>query len=97
MKLLFTFFVIILGYLPFEDENNAGLYRKILSGEIEYPEWLSGELIDLLKGVLQVDEKKRFSLEEIKNHMWFRLEESKSNLFEQLKGVYDKQVIILLI
>ena len=91
-EILNFIFLINLGYLPFEDEDNAVLYRKILSGEIEYPEWLSEELKDLLMGVLKVDENKRFSLEDIKNHKWLRLEESKSGLYEQLKGVYDKQV-----
>ena len=95
MNYLFLF--IKLGYLPFEDDDNVGIYRKILSGEIEYPEWLSEELIDLLSGVLKVDENKRFSLDEIKNHKWLQLEESKSGLYEQFKGVYDKQVSFLFI
>lgn len=34
-------FTLVAGFLPFEDPNTSALYKKILSGSYEKPEWLS--------------------------------------------------------
>lgn len=34
-------FTLVAGFLPFEDPNTSALYKKILSGSYEKPQWLS--------------------------------------------------------
>lgn len=34
-------FTLVAGFLPFEDPNTSALYKKILSGSYEKPDWLS--------------------------------------------------------
>ena len=63
-------FAMVCGHLPFEDQNTAVLYKKILSGEVNYPAFLSPRLLSLLKGMLTTDPNKRFNLEKVKNHDW---------------------------
>ncbi|EGR34680.1 protein kinase domain protein [Ichthyophthirius multifiliis] len=66
-------FALLCGYLPFEDENTSSLYKKILSGDYQIPNFVSYDAKDLLQKVLNVDPQKRYKFEEIKNHKWFNL------------------------
>ena len=63
----------ICGYLPFEDANTSALYKKILNGEYKIPNFISSEGTNFLKGLLNINPKKRFNLEVIKSHPWFKL------------------------
>ncbi|KFG62839.1 putative histone kinase SNF1, partial [Toxoplasma gondii RUB] len=66
-------YALIAGYLPFEDDSTEGLYRKIVKGEFECPEWISKDAEDLLRGLLEKDPKKRLTPERIKRHPWYAL------------------------
>eukprot|EP01017_Pseudomicrothorax_dubius_P044924 TRINITY_DN7670_c0_g1_i1.p1 TRINITY_DN7670_c0_g1~~TRINITY_DN7670_c0_g1_i1.p1 ORF type:complete len:577 (-),score=103.56 TRINITY_DN7670_c0_g1_i1:201-1931(-) len=66
-------FALVCGYLPFEDPNTADLYKKILAGEFSTPRWLSMDVRDLLKRVLNIDPNRRFSIQQIREHPWYRL------------------------
>ena len=61
---------MICGYLPFEDNDTAKLYKKIMDGEFEQPDFLSKDAIDLLKGMLNTDPEARFTFEQVKKHVW---------------------------
>ena len=65
-------FAMLCGYLPFENEedekNNNLLFKKILSGKLEYPSHLSNTALDLLKKILVNSPKKRIKIKEIKKH-----------------------------
>lgn len=64
-------YAIVCGFLPFEDPNTANLYKKILGGEYTLPKFLSSDAKDLIKGILNTDPTKRFTVEQIRNHPWF--------------------------
>jgi serine/threonine protein kinase len=66
-------FAMLAGYLPFEDPNTAQLYRKIRSGEYQCPQFLSIEARDMVRGLLNTDPERRFTLEDIKQHLWYTL------------------------
>ncbi|CAD8087328.1 unnamed protein product [Paramecium sonneborni] len=66
-------FASICGYLPFEDVNTSALYKKILNGEYQIPNFVSPEGTSFLKGILNINPEKRFNLEQIKSHPWFKL------------------------
>lgn len=64
-------FALICGYLPFEDPNTAKLYKKILSGDYSCPKFITPEAKDLLKNILNTDPTKRYSIQDIRRHVWF--------------------------
>ncbi|CAK86205.1 unnamed protein product (macronuclear) [Paramecium tetraurelia] len=66
-------FASICGYLPFEDVNTSALYKKILNGEYKIPNFVSPEGTSFLKGILNINPEKRFNLDQIKSHPWFKL------------------------
>ena len=84
-------FAMICGYLPFEDNNNDILYKKITDGKFYFPNFVSDLARDLIKGILNVDPKKRFDLNKIKNHSWFNMINPKINMNE---GLLINKVVI---
>jgi 5'-AMP-activated protein kinase, catalytic alpha subunit len=46
-------FALICGFLPFEDPNTANLYKKILAGEYTIPRYVSEDVRDLIKCLLE--------------------------------------------
>ena len=65
---------MLVGSLPFDDQELHKLYEQIKVGKFYLPSTLSMEAIDLLKKILVVDAKKRITLDEIKCHPWFKME-----------------------
>ncbi|XP_012657752.1 maternal embryonic leucine zipper kinase [Otolemur garnettii] len=63
-------YVLMCGFLPFDDDNVMALYKKIMKGKYDVPKWLSPSSILLLQQMLQVDPKKRISLKNLLNHPW---------------------------
>eukprot|EP01039_Chlorochromonas_danica_P005477 gene5477-6028_t len=64
-------FALVCGFLPFEDANTSVLYRKILSGEYRAARWISNDVRDLIRKILEVDPNKRYTLEDIRRHPWY--------------------------
>ena len=67
---------MLVGSLPFDDQELYILYEQIKKGKFFLPSTLSLEAIDLLKRILQVDPKKRIGIKEIKKHPWFNMEKN---------------------
>ena len=65
---------MLVGSLPFDDQELYELYKQIKLGKFYLPSTLSLEAIDLLKKILVVDPKKRIGLEGIKKHKWFNMD-----------------------
>ncbi|KAF7145518.1 hypothetical protein RHSIM_Rhsim04G0250000 [Rhododendron simsii] len=72
-------FVILTGYLPFDDRNLAVLYQKIFKGDAQMPKWLSPGAQDLIKRVLDPNPATRIKMAEIKTHDWFKEDYSPAN------------------
>jgi 5'-AMP-activated protein kinase catalytic alpha subunit len=84
-------FAMICGYLPFEDNNDTKkLYRKIMNGEFDIPEFVSPFARDLLKRMLTVDPARRYRLDEIRAHSWFG-----SQVYRELGVVVNKEQLAL--
>ena len=75
-------YAMLCGYLPFEDNDNPKLYKKIIKGVFETPEFLSPSAVDLLHRILNVDPEKRYTIEQIKEHPWFNQLNPKFNMSE---------------
>ena len=65
---------MLVGSLPFDDQELYELYKQIKLGKFYLPSTLSLEAIDLMKKILNVDPKKRIGLEGIKKHKWFQMD-----------------------
>jgi len=76
-------YALICGYLPFEDPNTNNLYKKIMNGNYEVPDFISTEAKDLLKSVLNTDPEKRFKINDIRRHSWFNI----NKLEQQAEGI----------
>ncbi|KAL6626941.1 hypothetical protein ACP70R_030667 [Stipagrostis hirtigluma subsp. patula] len=66
-------FVLMAGYLPFQDRNLVGMYRKIHKGEFRCPKWFSPELKRLLRRVLVTNPQRRATADEIMESEWFKI------------------------
>ena len=77
-------FAMICGYLPFEDNNNDVLYKKITDGKFTIPKFVSEPAKDLIKCILTTDPSKRYTIAQIKEHKWFNMITPKLNTNEGL-------------
>ncbi|CAL9773780.1 unnamed protein product [Musa acuminata subsp. burmannicoides] len=65
-------YVLLAGFLPFQDENLVRMYRKVLKAEYQIPPWFSGDACRLLSGLLVADPEKRISIPAIMQHRWLK-------------------------
>jgi PAS domain S-box-containing protein len=62
-------FVMLTGNYPFSD------IPATISGNVTFPQDLSGEVVDLIKRILTVNTTTRYTLEQITAHPWMKKEE----------------------
>ena len=74
------------GYLPFEDSDNEILFQKILECDLEFPNFLSFECIDIIKKILNVNPYDRFYINDIKEHSFYL---KGKNIYESYFGKDD--------
>ena len=74
-------YAMLCGYLPFEDENNDLLFKKILECKLEYPTFLSEDSIDLMNKILVTQPEKRIGINDIKKHPFYI---QGKDIFEQI-------------
>lgn len=72
-------YALVCGTLPFDDDNEAVLYEKILHGEPVIPSSLSLDLQDLLISMLQKEAVHRPSISLILCHPWLHAHPSPSS------------------
>lgn len=65
-------FVLLAGYLPFQDSNLMEMYRKIGKAEFKFPNWFPYEVRKLLLKILDPNPKTRISMAQIMENPWFR-------------------------
>lgn len=64
-------YVLLAGFLPFDESTIVALFAKIQSADFTYPSWFSTEVRSLLDQMLVADPHSRISIANIKNHPWF--------------------------
>ena len=72
-------YMMITGNLPFNDNNQISLYKQIIQGKYYIPSFVPKKLSDLIKNILVTNPKKRFNLNDIKEHSWFKNDNMKNN------------------
>lgn len=66
-------FVMLAGYLPFDDPNMNALFNKIERGEYRMAKYFSDEVKDLITMLLVVNPDKRGTLDQVISHSWFKV------------------------
>ncbi|CAL9090103.1 unnamed protein product [Musa textilis] len=65
-------FVLMAGYLPFEDSNLMSLYKKIFKADFSCPSWFSTSAKKLIKRILDPKPQTRITIPEIIENEWFK-------------------------
>lgn len=63
-------FVLLAGYLPFEEATMVALFKKIKHAEFSYPSWFTDSAKGLINQILVPDPHARISLAEIASSAW---------------------------
>ncbi|CAI5447874.1 unnamed protein product [Caenorhabditis angaria] len=63
-------YTLLVGALPFEDDNMQAMYRKIQHGSYYEPEWLTPMSRQLLRSMLQVAPERRITVKRLLEHEW---------------------------
>mmetsp|Transcript_22679 Transcript_22679/g.45833 ORF Transcript_22679/g.45833 Transcript_22679/m.45833 type:complete len:335 (-) Transcript_22679:39-1043(-) len=76
-------YILLCGFPPFYDENNAVLFQQIKKGDYSFPSpyWddISEGAKDLVKKMLQVEYKKRLTVKQTLEHPWVLGKEAQSS------------------
>ncbi|MCO5558735.1 hypothetical protein L7F22_012321 [Adiantum nelumboides] len=65
-------YVLLAGYLPFDDKNLMNLYKKIYKGEFQWPSWFSSGAKKLISRILTPNPKHRITVPLIFQDSWFK-------------------------
>ena len=88
-------YAMICGYLPFEAQSNMLLFKKITECQVEFPEFLSDDSIDIMSRMIVLEPDERISIEQIKRHPFYlkgkkEFEKKHKDLIEQVECIVDK-------
>ncbi|XP_076853794.1 serine/threonine-protein kinase BRSK2 isoform X6 [Brachyhypopomus gauderio] len=64
-------FALLVGALPFDDDNLRNLLEKVKLGVFHMPHFIPPDCQNLLRGMIEVDAVKRLTLEQIQKHTWY--------------------------
>jgi len=81
-------YVILTGYLPFDDRNLAVLYQKIFKGDAQIPKWLSPGAQNMIKRILDPSPASRITMAGIKTDEWFKQDYTPANPDDEEEDIY---------
>ncbi|XP_028781983.1 CBL-interacting serine/threonine-protein kinase 6-like [Neltuma alba] len=65
-------FVLLAGFLPFQDDNLMAMYRKIYRGDFKCPPWFSSDARRLITKLLDPNPSTRINISKIMDSPWFK-------------------------
>ncbi|NP_001310810.1 CBL-interacting serine/threonine-protein kinase 6 [Ziziphus jujuba] len=65
-------YVLLAGFLPFQDDNLVAMYRKIYRGDFECPPWFSPEARRLVTKLLDPNPSSRITISKVMDSSWFK-------------------------
>lgn len=71
-------YVLLAGFLPFQDDNIVAMYRKIYRGDFKCPPWFSSEARRLITKLLDPNPSSRITIPNIMDSLWFKKSVPKS-------------------
>ncbi|XP_048330846.2 CBL-interacting serine/threonine-protein kinase 23 isoform X4 [Ziziphus jujuba] len=91
-------FVLMAGYLPFEESNLMALYKKIFKADFTCPPWFSTSAKKLIKRILDPNPETRITIAEVIENEWFkkgykppRFEQTDINL-DDVDAIFNESV-----
>ncbi|CAH8849141.1 unnamed protein product [Trichobilharzia szidati] len=63
-------YALLVGALPFDDDNLRNLLEKVKKGVFHIPAFVSADCQSLLRAMIEVDTRKRITLKEVLEHKW---------------------------
>ncbi|XP_010252814.1 PREDICTED: CBL-interacting serine/threonine-protein kinase 23-like isoform X3 [Nelumbo nucifera] len=87
-------FVLMAGYLPFDEPSLSNLYNKICKADFTCPYWFSSEARMLINRILEPDPEKRISISHVLECSWFK-KGYKPVRFEDQKAVVSSETDLL--
>lgn len=72
-------YVLLAGFLPFDEPTMSALFRKIQKAEFSYPSWFTPRVKNLLNKILVADPTQRITLAEIMKEEWFVSEDGQGS------------------
>lgn len=85
-------YVLLAGFLPFQEKNIALLYRKIHRGDFRCPPWISSDARRLIIKILDPNSSSRISISEIMQTSWMKKAVPRNIEVEDDKGYEGKQI-----
>ncbi|XP_076881315.1 CBL-interacting protein kinase 32-like [Bidens hawaiensis] len=82
-------FVLLAGYLPFDDSNLINLYKKISAAEFTCPPWISFSAIKLITRILDPNPMTRITIPELLNDEWFKKEYKRPEFTDKEETNFD--------
>ncbi|KAA0157323.1 hypothetical protein FNF27_06148 [Cafeteria roenbergensis] len=64
-------YVLLAGFLPFDEDTMSKLFAKIQKAEYQFPVWIKESARDLIAKILVPDPTKRLTVDDIMTHPWF--------------------------
>ncbi|GLU01363.1 hypothetical protein SLE2022_186740 [Rubroshorea leprosula] len=65
-------YVLLAGFLPFQDDNLVAMYRKIYRGDFKCPPWFCPEARRLITKLLDPNPSSRITISKIMESSWFK-------------------------
>lgn len=65
-------YTLLAGELPFDDDCESIVQRKVIHLDYNMPDYFSDAVIDLLHGILKVNPSERLSIQDILRHPWLQ-------------------------
>ncbi|XP_047946408.1 CBL-interacting serine/threonine-protein kinase 23-like [Salvia hispanica] len=84
-------FVLMDGYLPFDDSNLMSLYKKIVKADFTCPSWFSSSAKKLIKRILDPKPSTRITINELLKNEWFK-KGFKAPVYEEEEGILDDDI-----
>lgn len=72
------FYEMLFGVKPWTGQSVVSLYNNIKTKPVNFPQEIEEDLMDLLRGMLEFDQEKRFSWEDIEKHQAFKAKKKES-------------------
>ncbi|KAK9130413.1 hypothetical protein Sjap_010900 [Stephania japonica] len=79
-------YVLLAGYLPFQDDNVVAMYKKIYKGDFKCPSWFSPEVRKIVTKLLDPNPSTRITISKLMETPWFKKPMPRAVSGEKLSG-----------
>lgn len=82
-------FVLLARQLPFDAEETVGVLRQVRAGKFRIPRTVGEKASDLICKMIERDVVKRFDLQQVMSHEWFRSGPNRMPILKALPPTRD--------